>query len=496
MVTEQIIQKINDGENFVLKGGAGSGKTYTLIEVLKQLIEQNKKIAVITYTNVAKDEIIERLSQKDKEINFCGTIHEFIWNIVSKFQEELNVVVKEKFKTEVNENDNYEIIYDFGYHGVDKESLKIKLSHDEVIEIFGEIINEYEELYGILSNIYDCILVDEYQDTKQVVVDVLLNGKLTISCGFFGDSIQGIYTDQELNMDSISVIPKSDNWRSSSKLVEFFNDIRNNINNDDIKQNALNNEIRDYESRLLYYEVDTLTNSIKKQIESDSNFQINHSLFLTHNLGLANQMEINSSYNNKFKDNQRKYSSNKDEIYPHLNFFFDLYEMKNNIMFETNYVSKYFNVNMRSRDIVEEWNLKIQELKNCNTVNDIKSLDFYDILDEKIREEIENITDEMNIEYFDKMYDYSLEDNEDRTMFSMKGLEADNILIYLDNGRWYQYNFSNLNERTKKILYVAITRAKKNLIIVAKAGINTDLKKIILNFFEKKEIKFNQTPQI
>lgn len=66
---EQIIQNVDSGKSFVLEAGAGSGKTYTLIQTLNYLIENkgedlkynHQKIICITYTNVAKNEIIERL---------------------------------------------------------------------------------------------------------------------------------------------------------------------------------------------------------------------------------------------------------------------------------------------------------------------------------------------------------------------------------------------------------------------------------------------------
>ena len=59
---------IRDGRCFRLEAGAGAGKTYSLIKALKYLIDsqsvelskKDQKIACITYTNVAKNEIRER----------------------------------------------------------------------------------------------------------------------------------------------------------------------------------------------------------------------------------------------------------------------------------------------------------------------------------------------------------------------------------------------------------------------------------------------------
>lgn len=61
------------------------------------------------------------------------------------------------------------------------------------------------------------------------------------------------------------------------------------------------------------------------------------------------------------------------------------------------------------------------------------------------------------------------------TQHKVKGSEYENVLVLLDNGKWNQYNFDTLfgkgspNEsvqnRTRKLFYVTITRAMKNLII-------------------------------
>lgn len=58
MAFKKIIKCINERNHFALTAGAGSGKTYTLIETLKYILAhnllENKNIACITYTNIAK----------------------------------------------------------------------------------------------------------------------------------------------------------------------------------------------------------------------------------------------------------------------------------------------------------------------------------------------------------------------------------------------------------------------------------------------------------
>ena len=76
---EQIIKHIKDGHHFLLSGGAGSGKTYTLIQVIRWLIEEypTALIACVTYTNAAVREIENRVNHDNLRVStiqtFCGT---------------------------------------------------------------------------------------------------------------------------------------------------------------------------------------------------------------------------------------------------------------------------------------------------------------------------------------------------------------------------------------------------------------------------------------
>jgi DNA helicase-2/ATP-dependent DNA helicase PcrA len=66
--------------------GPGSGKTMTLIERIKRLIKDGARplgIVVITYTNNAADEIIERLG--GITLGFCGTLHSYILKLLREY---------------------------------------------------------------------------------------------------------------------------------------------------------------------------------------------------------------------------------------------------------------------------------------------------------------------------------------------------------------------------------------------------------------------------
>lgn len=90
----QILQQIKMGHHFLLSGGAGSGKTFLLVEVLQSIssLVPSAHIACITYTNAAAIEIKNRASVKNLRVS---TIHDFLWDSIAQFQKELKVTLLE-----------------------------------------------------------------------------------------------------------------------------------------------------------------------------------------------------------------------------------------------------------------------------------------------------------------------------------------------------------------------------------------------------------------
>lgn len=77
-ISEQVIDCLERNKSFVVDAGAGSGKTYTLVEALTFLLKKRSKdylsrgqqIVCITYTNVAVDEIKSRINSDPLESTF------------------------------------------------------------------------------------------------------------------------------------------------------------------------------------------------------------------------------------------------------------------------------------------------------------------------------------------------------------------------------------------------------------------------------------------
>lgn len=101
-----------DDSNFRILAGPGAGKTHLLIENIKHIVKNSKrlktnnkrKILCITYTNAAVAEISQRLGSFSKYV-VVSTIHSFINEyIISPFQQQLKLHVKNNFDIEVPQN--------------------------------------------------------------------------------------------------------------------------------------------------------------------------------------------------------------------------------------------------------------------------------------------------------------------------------------------------------------------------------------------------------
>lgn len=293
----EALQCIKNGENFILEGGAGSGKTYSLISLINALTEElpDIKIVCITYTNNAVAEILSRI---ENENLWVSTIHEFIWSLIGKYQNEIKSVLIElinddsekSFKKPKDYGENFicedyfkelYVDYDEYYSLTPNDKNVVKISHDHIITIAEKIFEKYKKMADILKDIADCIFVDEYQDTSPLVADILLkhleqSDKKNV-IGFFGDSMQSIYDDGvgNLNQYNLTKIVKTQNRRNPRVVIEVANKFRDDgieqIPSEDINApNMENGTIRAGSIKFLYGNETDGFISIKKKAIFDS----------------------------------------------------------------------------------------------------------------------------------------------------------------------------------------------------------------------------------
>jgi len=322
---EEILQHINTGNNFLLSGGAGSGKTYSLVEVITEVIRLNpaEKIFCMTYTNIAVKEIAERVNHKNLKVS---TIHDFLWDNIKHFQKEIKdslVVLANDDYSKIKIDNNGEIIPDDYFDEIEKieykEFLKIKegiVSHDEIILLSEYMFRTYIKLCDILKDKYKFIFVDEYQDTHKEVVDILLRHLKRSSrkniIGFFGDAMQSIY---ESGVDDINIyindnllkeVQKKQNRRSPNLVIELANKLRTDgieqePSTDNSAPNMLNGVIKEGTIKFIHSDnpdLEIVREYLKEHYGWDFNDNKNlKELNLTHNLiankaGFENLMAI------------------------------------------------------------------------------------------------------------------------------------------------------------------------------------------------------------
>lgn len=245
---QDIFEAIDEGRNFLLSGGAGSGKTYSLVNVIRQVIAENPtdKIACITYTNAAVKEIENRVNHKNLNVS---TIHDFLWDNIKHFQKELKEAIIELVndanvsKISISNMSTVpEDFFDSLKEGIQyKEYVRIRegiISHDELIITAERLFSKYPKLCRIVQDKYKFIFIDEYQDTHKEVIEIFLthfkNTKEKSIIGFFGDAMQSIYSEGigslkdyvGNELDKVKEIQKVQNRRNPQLVIDLANKLR------------------------------------------------------------------------------------------------------------------------------------------------------------------------------------------------------------------------------------------------------------------------------
>lgn len=250
----KILECLQNGTSFLLDAAAGSGKTSSLIRALDHirgaprvsLIQNSQRVACITYTNVAKEEIIGRT---ENDVIFeVSTIHDFLWREIKGFQRELKsglMALNDELKaTSRRKQDAAELeqalktVREIAYSDRGANFLEGRIFHDDLIELAHVIFRTYPMMSKLVAARYPFIFVDEYQDTHPNVVEILMNHVAKAAkppvIGFFGDKMQSIYPDVIGEMPAayeaeLETIKKEENYRCSEAVIAMLNRMRTDI---------------------------------------------------------------------------------------------------------------------------------------------------------------------------------------------------------------------------------------------------------------------------
>lgn len=260
--------------SFFLFAGAGSGKTRTLVEVLRrvtgvveheeggryaeQFRSRGQSVRVITYTKNATAVVTSRLGEN--YLTSVSTIHTFCWGLIKGFDEDIRDALlartdgkladamayakgkvrgesdkdREKYVEIEAEADGIRTTNVFIYHPDRDTHGPGALSHSDVLDAAAWLIRERPTLQRILVDQHPLILIDESQDTMKNILDALFDlsksrpGDITL--GLLGDHRQRIYPHG--HDDLPSHVPEDwarpalqMNHRSQLRIVELINKI-------------------------------------------------------------------------------------------------------------------------------------------------------------------------------------------------------------------------------------------------------------------------------
>lgn len=254
--------------SFFLYAGAGSGKTRSLVQAVRNLCERQgnqltltgQKVGVITYTNAACDEIVQRL-EFDSRVD-VKTIHAFAWSLISGYDTDIrkwldvNLLAEiadlkerqargrpgkaaieraQSIESKTRRRESLPDITRFIYSPTGENRTRDALNHAEVIAMTSAFLAEKPGLRRLLITRYPILLIDESQDTARRLMDALLGVQAAFReqfcLGLFGDTMQRIYADGKI--DLAQAIPeswvrprKAMNHRCPKRVVALINSIR------------------------------------------------------------------------------------------------------------------------------------------------------------------------------------------------------------------------------------------------------------------------------
>lgn len=253
-------------QNFIVIAGAGSGKTTSLIKALEyvissrreQLTVEGRRVACITYTDIAAEEITKDVGSVD--LVHVSTIHSFLWSVVHPFTVDISHWVEVSLLQDIKEkegklssprtrqatrvaveseiirlNEHLEALKDVRRwtYGTGSNYKKGVLGHSDIIKMVPALIIEKPLLAKIIAQRFPFIFVDESQDTDPVFVDALKHIAKSFPesfcLGFFGDPMQQIYSTGvgQIELEpSWKKIEKPQNYRCSSHVINVLNAIR------------------------------------------------------------------------------------------------------------------------------------------------------------------------------------------------------------------------------------------------------------------------------
>ena len=153
------------GKVIVYTGQAGTGKTYSLMQLLAQILPQREwqkyeAVLALTFMHGSRKRLESNLKFVNNDFKVkceCSTIDSFAINILNRFRSYLN------FSKPIN----------VSWNGVDSESqFEIQLTLDTIHNYTIDLLNN-ESVKAFISNSYPYIIIDEFQDCNGTLLEIV-----------------------------------------------------------------------------------------------------------------------------------------------------------------------------------------------------------------------------------------------------------------------------------------------------------------------------------
>lgn len=246
--------------HIVVKAGAGSGKTSTMIEKIRLLVDcygaDQKSIVVLTFTNVAASYMRTKYlnesnkSYSDDSIPYFGTFHAFCYRVLSENQdavkaigyehlpyiaddiemqnmimESLNAVGSSLTAKQISNKENL-----YGKKRLEYEHyikyLKSKMIKNNIIDfdtLSESVCNLFKTCDASVSKLKDeCkyLFVDEFQDTDNIQFDFIKSMEKS-RVFLFGDPMQNIYRFRGCTNTPMKNLVKDDKWVKFELPIDY-----------------------------------------------------------------------------------------------------------------------------------------------------------------------------------------------------------------------------------------------------------------------------------
>ena len=520
--------------NVVVIAGAGSGKTSIFVERLNYLIHNDideNNILALTFTEKAANEF---KSRSGLELEYFGTFHSVFYKLLQRtvyadftildedsYEYYLrNTYNKYLFDTKefivkigsaidldkfinkhlelIFECDNIDDFYELlnekivdKKHYTSENVVKkffeykqsdMKLSFSDIIIYTYFTVKEDTEFY---LDKFSHIMVDEFQDSNKIVLEILaMMSKNNIF--YVGDIYQSIYSFQGSSfkktleiIENSEIIQLDTNYRSSDNIVDFANKfVADRINEKSSVIKPVRSSGLVANKNIFVYE--NISDFTIPELIYKSKDELSEICILTRNNNhikeIKQQLEKwNVPYNYK---NYREFEYVLDGI---------LLMLTTGYKLQDEYFDRFNFKNIADGDNITDYIRAIE-----NIVNDVNLAGYFanrgeNDLDDKLQrwedKQLRVFASDVNLdvyldtlknrlEYFlvNKLYLEKVGVNV-MTIHKAKGLEWNTVVLYNFEDGVFPRNIAN--EEEKRLYYVAITRAKENLIITSKHNVNS-----------------------